>query len=277
MKDMTNVKTTKLFEKTELVKKIVTMFAILTTVLLFNIATTQRAEAHPTQCADEWQQEAWCRNTASTWEGDIQYGETGRGVLHLQYLLQQKLLYRGTLDGDYGPQTRASVITFHKTLNLERDGNWHEQDWQQLENLTYETEENYRQNPETRIEVDITRQTLYIITDNHTTAVIGVSTGNGAAYWSKNGNGGKGGTVHANTPRGTYTIFKHIDGWRHTYLGGLYEPWYFTPYYAVHGSNNVPAYPASHGCVRIPNWEAAKIENYIELGTKIHIWDNPPN
>ena len=34
-------------------------------------------------------------------------------------------------------------------------------------------------------------------------------------------------------------------------LGEIYRPKYFTGGIAVHGSNHVPDYPASHGCVRV--------------------------
>jgi len=93
-------------------------------------------------------------------------------------------------------------------------------------------------------------------------------------YWSKNGGPG-GGLVHATTPKGDFRLFKHIDGWRKNYLGNLYKPWYFTPYYAVHGSGSVPAHPASHGCVRVPIWESDHLDSMLKLGLRIHIWDEP--
>ncbi|MEA2058830.1 MAG: L,D-transpeptidase [Actinomycetota bacterium] len=73
--------------------------------------------------------------------------------------------------------------------------------------------------------------------------------------------------------RGDYTLFRHVDGWRTNYLGRLYKPWYFTPYYAVHGSSSVPARPASHGCVRVPTWESNHLDDYLDIGLPVHIWD----
>ncbi len=120
------------------------------------------------------------------------------------------------------------------------------------------------------MEVDITRQVLFVIRDGDVAAIVPISSGNGEVYWSR-GSGGR--YVRARTPRGDFTLFKHINGWRRNYLGALYKPWYFTPYYAIHGSNHVPPYPASHGCSRIPNWEADKMDSFLYIGMPVHIWD----
>jgi lipoprotein-anchoring transpeptidase ErfK/SrfK len=36
-------------------------------------------------------------------------------------------------------------------------------------------------------------------------------------------------------------------------LGDMWRPKFFTGGIAVHGSSSVPAFPASHGCVRVSN------------------------
>ena len=41
------------------------------------------------------------------------------------------------------------------------------------------------------------------------------------------------------------------EGWWEGDLGEIYRPKYFTGGIAVHGSNHIPDYPASHGCVRV--------------------------
>ena len=49
-------------------------------------------------------------------------------------------------------------------------------------------------------------------------------------------------------------IERKIAGKRVSRLGTLWWPSYFVGGYAVHGSDSVPTYPASHGCVRIPRY-----------------------
>ena len=57
------------------------------------------------------------------------------------------------------------------------------------------------------------------------------------------------------TPRGKYRIFRQINGLRVSPLGKLWRPKYFNGGIALHGSPSVPAYAASHGCVRLTNPE----------------------
>jgi lipoprotein-anchoring transpeptidase ErfK/SrfK len=199
-------------------------------------------------------------------------GDEGEAVKQLQMRLQSLLLYRGEIDGKYGPEVEASVVAAHKLLDLDRSRTWQVSDWTSTGTISHSAVVERHPKETDRIEVDLTNQLLYVIRDAEVAAVVHVSTGNGASYWSQNG-GTDGGFVRATTPRGDSAIYKHIPRWRRTYLGGLYKPWYFTPYYAVHGSRSVPSVPASHGCVRIPVWEADHLDDLLEIGLPIHIWD----
>jgi lipoprotein-anchoring transpeptidase ErfK/SrfK len=58
-------------------------------------------------------------------------------------------------------------------------------------------------------------------------------------------------------------------------LGALYWPRYFQPDgIAVHGYGDVPAHPASHGCVRVSNaaidWIWA--ENFMPIGSSVWVY-----
>lgn len=54
--------------------------------------------------------------------------------------------------------------------------------------------------------------------------------------------------------------------------GGSPMPYcmYFSKYYAVHGSYDVPNYNASHGCIRVTRKDASWLyHNFVHIGTKI--------
>jgi len=56
--------------------------------------------------------------------------------------------------------------------------------------------------------------------------------------------------------------------------GGAKMPYcmFFSKYYAIHGSNNVPKYNASHGCVRVTPDDAYWLaHHFISIGTKVVI------
>jgi lipoprotein-anchoring transpeptidase ErfK/SrfK len=46
---------------------------------------------------------------------------------------------------------------------------------------------------------------------------------------------------------------------------------YFTGGYALHEYPDVPPYPASHGCVRVPAGESVVVWEFATLGTPIVI------
>jgi hypothetical protein len=89
-----------------------------------------------------------------------------------------------------------------------------------------------------------------------------ISSGNGEPYRNSYGS-----FINADTPVGDFKVQRHIVGVRESYLGTLYNPWYFTGGYALHGSLSVPAYPASHGCVRLTMWDSEWLETSSTSGS----------
>ena len=171
------------------------------------------------------------------------------------------------IDGVFGERTAAAVVAVHKALDVSRTSSWAAGDWDAL--AAYEGPDlPGRVDEPDRIEIDLTRQLLYRVQDAVVVDVVPVSSGNGEPYQNATGT-----TVRARTPRGDFELYKHYDGWRISYLGGLYRPWYFTGGYAIHGSASVPPVPASHGCVRIPNWEADHLADVLVIGLPVHVWD----
>ena len=47
---------------------------------------------------------------------------------------------------------------------------------------------------------------------------------------------------------------------------------FFIGGFAIHGYHSVPAYPASHGCVRIPLWIAVRVYSLLDYGTSVYIY-----
>ncbi|GAC1315768.1 MAG: hypothetical protein NVSMB25_00220 [Thermoleophilaceae bacterium] len=68
---------------------------------------------------------------------------------------------------------------------------------------------------------------------------------------------------------GTYSFYTQEPG---TNRKGMFDSSYFTGGYAIHGYPAVPAYPASHGCIRIPLADAVSVYNSIRLGEHIFVY-----
>ena len=106
---------------------------------------------------------------------------------------------------------------------------------------------------------------------------------NGRVIRSGRGSGGRGYCPDigrsCRTPSGVYSIMsKGGPECRSTRYplgrGGAPMPYcmFFSRYYAVHGSYEVPNYNASHGCVRVtPNDAAWLSRSFMRVGTKVVI------
>lgn len=76
------------------------------------------------------------------------------------------------------------------------------------------------------------------------------------------------------TPPGSFTAYRKIEGRRESRLGGMYDPIYINQGIAIHGANEIPLYPASHGCIRVSRYLGEKLQDdFIEIGDEVLIWD----
>jgi hypothetical protein len=200
-------------------------------------------------------------------------GDEGALVRMLQGELARIGLYRGPIDGVYGTELATAVIGFHKATGLERIGDWTETGSDLLADFELDGLPDRPDEPD-RVEVDIGRQLLFLYRGGVVTAIVPISSGGSYTYFSERQQA----VVAAGTPRGDFTLWRYDKGWQCDSVTGwcVYNYWAFTTYYGVHGYRSVPAYPASHGCVRVNTWDADWLESQFFLGMPIHIWDEPP-
>jgi hypothetical protein len=71
------------------------------------------------------------------------------------------------------------------------------------------------------------------------------------------------------TVLGSFHFYSKSPG---TNAKGMFMSNYFIRGYAVHGYPDVPAYAASHGCLRIPNPDAVAVYNWIRIGDGIDVY-----
>jgi peptidoglycan hydrolase-like protein with peptidoglycan-binding domain len=154
-------------------------------------------------------------------------------------------------NGKFDDTTTQAVMAFQKYFQLRPTGNINAATAYLLERITTPAVATAKEG--TLAEVDKSRQLLFLVQDGITTYVMNASTGDDRAYEEPDGNTPgvmiKGTAV---TPVGSFKIDRERpDGWWIGDLGQIYRPKYFSGGVAIHGSMSVPAYPASHGCVRV--------------------------
>lgn len=162
----------------------------------------------------------------------------------MQRRLEDLRYWVGPVDGVFGDLTEQAVFAFQKVNRLSIDGIVGPETRAALD----EPEHTYRSRSTTGdiIEVDKSLQVLAHVVDGDVRWVWNTSTGTEKPYTND------GQEFLADTPPGSHTIYRQIDGVREADLGDLYRPKYFhRDGIAIHGYSSVPPYPDSHGCVRL--------------------------
>jgi len=174
----------------------------------------------------------------------------------------------GTPDGKWGARTGYSLMAFQKVEGLSRDG----QDGPQVRAALATAAKPGPMVPggsPTRIEIDVERQVMFHWVNGSLARILPVSTGNNERYCVD------GECDTAVTPGGTFRIGRKAAGLEVAPLGELWWPMYFNGGIAIHGSPSVPAYPASHGCIRIPMYSAPTFFDQVAAGTRVHVLNSP--
>jgi hypothetical protein len=174
--------------------------------------------------------------------------------------LQRRLADLGYLDpsgvdGREGPATTNAVMAFQKWERLQRDGAAGPQTMAALAKAQRPTP---RSNGPSgaRTEVLLDRQLTLFIANDKVVRVLNVSSGK-PGY---------------ETPTGQYRIErKYTKDWSVPYE--VWLPWasYFVGGVAFHESSDVPPYPASHGCVRVPPGDMKWLYDRIPVGTPVTV------
>jgi hypothetical protein len=79
--------------------------------------------------------------------------------------------------------------------------------------------------------------------------------------------------IFGRTPSGTFHVYrKELLSWSQPFHVWMPYASYFVGGIAMHEYPDVPAYPASHGCVRLPAGEATHVYAFVELGTPVYVF-----
>ena len=150
----------------------------------------------------------------------------------------------------YDYRTSDAVIAFNKVQGRTRVGSVDASTWKALGSPHIPKPRANK--PAFHIEVDQTKQVVYMVKKGEVRSILHVSTG-----------------ANGYTHDGIYHVYRKLAG---TSGGGLYYPSYFDGLRALHGWSEVPTYNASHGCVRLPMWAAQWVFGKAKIGTEVRIY-----
>jgi peptidoglycan hydrolase-like protein with peptidoglycan-binding domain len=202
-------------------------------------------------------------------------GSKTNGTTKVVQVRLAQLGFWNSFSGHYDWSTQQAVLAFQKYMGLRRTGSVDAEtaNWLSIFTERARGESNYG----TLVEIDKDRQLLFLVKDGRTVWVFNTSTGSGKAYKATNKKDPtKTEEGDAVTPVGLFrTDRQRPDGWWEGDLGKIYRPKYFVGGIAIHGMTSVPAYPASHGCVRLslPAMDFLWAQDLVPLGTPVWVHD----
>jgi peptidoglycan hydrolase-like protein with peptidoglycan-binding domain len=183
-------------------------------------------------------------------------GEKSLGTKKVQKRLAQlHYLPPGAVDGEAGYRTQQAVMAFQAWEGLDRDGVVGPMTTAALARA--KTPKPSNQGPSKRIEVYRSKGVILEIAHDKVRRAIHVSTGQPGLE----------------TPAGTFKVFrKELRSWSVPFQVWLPYASYFNNGIAFHEYPDVPPYPASHGCVRVPSPEAPGVYKFAKLGTTVIVF-----
>jgi hypothetical protein len=172
------------------------------------------------------------------------------------WILQDELAalrYQVPVDGRFDEATGRAVLAFRKLTGQARIESVNSRIFQLLQEGAGSFRVRYRHDGN-HVEADLSRQVLAEIErGGHVRRIITMSSGKPSTP----------------TVIGRFRVYRKEPG---TNSHGMVDSSYFVSGYAIHGYAEVPAYAASHGCLRIPVPDAASVYAWVQIGYPVDVY-----
>ena len=187
-----------------------------------------------------------------TWP-TLHLGSRGQAVRELQKRLAYAtyLPWGSAIDGVFGMRTWHAVVAFQGWHGLSRDG---------VVGPATRHALSHARRPRAwsgthGFEIHVAQQVVLLISNKRVVRTIHVSTGS-----------------YGRTPLGFFHVYRRETmSWSVPFHVWMPLAQYFSGGYAMHEYPDVPAYPASHGCVRLPEPEAHTVWDFGYIGIPVRI------
>jgi L,D-transpeptidase catalytic domain len=188
-------------------------------------------------------------------------GDTGLGVRFLQNKLQT-IGFTVPASGRFDVKTEFAVIAFHKVNGQSRTSTADRRVFAAVAAGRGAYQARFPKEGR-HVEFDRQRQVLALVESGGRVVRV---------YHSSSGR------PRFRTPLGNFRFYRKEPGLNDR---GMLDSVYYThekttsptrPACAVHGYFAVPTFPNSHCCLRVGEWDARKIYNWIHLGERVHIY-----
>src|SRR3954463_6913704 len=172
--------------------------------------------------------------------------------------------WTGPVDGVWDDVSRHALIAFQKIQHARATGRLTRAEYNALSVAAPPRPRELGEH----IEVDLARQVLFLVdAGGRVGNILPVSSGSGKTFHEKGYP-----ETHAITPCGHLEVFSTAAGWKTSPLGQMNTPLNFAGGIAIPGSRDVPASPASHGCIRVPMFASQRLPRMVPRGTPVFVY-----
>jgi hypothetical protein len=215
-------------------------------------------------------------------------GVSGGDVENVQQRLADLGFDPGPIDGIFGALTMQSVWAFEKLVlavpRAEATGRVTPEMWSTMQDELIIAPRRPN-STRTHMEIYLPEQVAIVFVDDRPRLITHISSGDEQEWceevtiqpgeWNNPTEEPivRGECGRSITPGGVFEFYRRWPGKRVGSLGAMYNPVYFNYGIAVHGSGNVPNEPASHGCIRIPNYIADYFPSLVANGDQVFVFD----
>jgi hypothetical protein len=180
------------------------------------------------------------------------YGDRGLHVQFLQHRLRD-LRYIVSLSGVFDGSTQQAMMAYRKVNGMARRYSANPRIFEWLANRRGWFIAKYPQHGK-HVEADLSRQVLALF-DSRGKLFRVLPTSSG--------------TSSTPTVRGSFRVYSKTPG---VNSKGMVHSVYFIGGYAIHGYPDVPPWPASHGCLRIPIPNARFVHRWLDYGDRVDVY-----
>jgi peptidoglycan hydrolase-like protein with peptidoglycan-binding domain len=229
-----------------------------------------------------------------TIERSLTVGDTGEDVRRLQARLNELGFDVGPVDGVFGENTRAAVWAFQDLLRDPVKQPLRNADDSVTPGLWQRMQDPLGLNDWTpaatsrHVLISLQAQVLVVWNEGKIAAISHISTGSGKEWCTDPKNvplwpnattafaeGGQPQKICGKsiTPGGAFKVYRKSQGQLEVPLGTVFDPVFFNQGIAIHGFSDVPYEPASHGTVRVPLHIGKKLNDLLQVGDDVFVFD----
>lgn len=193
------------------------------------------------------------------------YAPTKAEIRKAEQWLADLGFWTGPIDGVWDGASRQALIAFQKVQRARPTGQLTRAEWNAL---SVATPPRPREAPGPHLEVDLARQILFLVDSQGKIGnILPISSGTGKTFREKGYP-----VTRAVTPCGRLEVYAKASGWKTSPLGEMHNPMYIVGGIAIHGSEDMRTYPASHGCIRIPMFASHRLPKMVPKGTPVYVY-----